>query len=67
MSARESEGIRHAWDTVAPGYDEFVTPTYFRLGAEVVRRAGLQAGMRLLDVASGSGAVSLAGHASAPT
>ena len=60
MSARESEGIRHAWDMVAPGYDEFVTPSNFRLGAEVLRRAGLRAGMRLLDVASGSGAVSLA-------
>jgi hypothetical protein len=24
----------------APSYDEFVTPTYFGLGAEVLRRAG---------------------------
>ena len=50
----------HAWDKVAPGYDEFVTPTYFGLGAEVLGRAGLRPGMRLLDVAAGSGAVSLA-------
>jgi ubiquinone/menaquinone biosynthesis C-methylase UbiE len=59
MSTEEQEQMRVAWDKVAAGYDEFVTPTYFSLGAEALRRAGLHPGMRLLDVASGSGAVSL--------
>lgn len=49
-----------AWDEVAPGYDEFVTPAYFDLATCALQRAGLEPGMRLLDVAAGSGAVSLA-------
>lgn len=55
----EAEQTRIAWDAVAAGYDEFVTPTHFGLGAEVLRRAGLRPGTRLLDVAAGSGALSL--------
>jgi ubiquinone/menaquinone biosynthesis C-methylase UbiE len=49
-----------AWDEVAPGYDEFVTPLNIDLGARVLQRSGLEPGMELLDVAAGSGAVSLA-------
>ena len=49
-----------AWDEVAPGYDEFVTPLNIDLSARVLQRAGLEPGMELLDVAAGSGAVSLA-------
>jgi ubiquinone/menaquinone biosynthesis C-methylase UbiE len=49
-----------AWDEVAPGYDEFVTPMHLELGARALERAGLEPGMQLLDVAAGSGAVSLA-------
>jgi ubiquinone/menaquinone biosynthesis C-methylase UbiE len=60
MTSPNREDARRAWDKVAPGYDEFVTPTYFGLGTEALRRAGLRPGMRLLDVAAGSGAVSLA-------
>jgi ubiquinone/menaquinone biosynthesis C-methylase UbiE len=59
MTSPEREEMRAAWDKVAAGYDEFVTPMYFRLGAEALRRADLRPGMRLLDVAAGSGAVSL--------
>jgi ubiquinone/menaquinone biosynthesis C-methylase UbiE len=58
MNIREDD-TRAAWDKIAPGYDEFVTPTNFGLGADALRRAGLRPGMRLLDVAAGSGAVSL--------
>jgi ubiquinone/menaquinone biosynthesis C-methylase UbiE len=58
MNIREDD-TRAAWDKIAPGYDEFVTPTNFGLGADALRRAGLHPGMRLLDVAAGSGAVSL--------
>ncbi len=59
MSAEEQEQTQAAWDKVAAGYDEFVTPTNFDLGEEALRRAGLRPDMRVLDVAAGSGAVSL--------
>jgi pimeloyl-ACP methyl ester carboxylesterase/ubiquinone/menaquinone biosynthesis C-methylase UbiE len=55
---REQE-TRAAWDKIAAGYDEFVTPSHIDLGEDVLRRAGLRPGMRFLDVAAGSGAVSI--------
>jgi SAM-dependent methyltransferase len=55
MTNHQQEETRAAWDKVAAGYDEFVTPTNFGLGAEALRRAGLRPGMRLLDVAAGIG------------
>jgi ubiquinone/menaquinone biosynthesis C-methylase UbiE len=48
-----------AWDKIAPGYDRTNTPTQMWLGNEGLRRAGLRAGMRFLDVAAGSGALSI--------
>lgn len=48
-----------AWDTIAPGYDATNTPTQMWLGNEGLLRAGLRAGMRFLDVAAGSGALSI--------
>jgi ubiquinone/menaquinone biosynthesis C-methylase UbiE len=53
------EGTRAAWDTIAPGYDRTNTPTQMWLGNEGLRRAGLRPGMRFLDVAAGSGALSI--------
>jgi len=53
------ENIRDAWDGIADGYDAFVTATHFRLGSEGVRLAGLHPGMRFLDVAAGSGGLSI--------
>ena len=50
---------RGAWDAIAAGYDEFVTPTHMWLANEGLRRAGLRPGMRFLDVAAGSGALSI--------
>ena len=50
---------RAAWDRIAPGYDKTNTPTQMWLGNEGLRRAGLGAGMRFLDVAAGSGALSI--------
>ncbi|HMR30722.1 MAG TPA: class I SAM-dependent methyltransferase [Geminicoccaceae bacterium] len=50
---------RAAWDRIAPGYDRNVTPTHMWLGNEGLRRAGLRAGMRFLDVAAGSGALGI--------
>lgn len=54
-----TEQIRASWDEIASGYDRFVTSTHMWLGNQALRRAGLQAGMRLLDVACGSGALSI--------
>ena len=54
-----SEGVRDAWDNIAGGYDEFVTPTHMWLANEGLRRVGLSSGMRFLDVAAGSGALSI--------
>jgi ubiquinone/menaquinone biosynthesis C-methylase UbiE len=50
---------RVAWDTIAPGYDRTNTPTQMWLGNEGLRRVGLRAGVRFLDVAAGSGALSI--------
>jgi ubiquinone/menaquinone biosynthesis C-methylase UbiE len=51
--------IRGAWNGIARAFDEFVTPENLVLGKEVVRRLGLRPGTRLLDVAAGSGALSI--------
>lgn len=48
-----------AWDTIAEGYDRTNTPTQMWLGDEGLRRAGVSAGMTFLDVAAGSGALSI--------
>lgn len=59
MITQQLDGIQAAWDRIAAGYDEFVTPTHFAIAAEGLRRAGLRPGMRFLDVACGSGALSI--------
>jgi ubiquinone/menaquinone biosynthesis C-methylase UbiE len=53
------ENVQDAWDSIADGYDAHVTPSNFRLGTEGLRLAGLRSGMRFLDVAAGSGALSI--------
>lgn len=53
------EQIRNDWDKIAAGYDRFVTPTHISIAAEGLRNAELRPGMRFLDVASGSGALSI--------
>lgn len=60
MQAPTQEQIRDAWDALAPGFDEFVTPQNIRFAWDVLHRAGIGPGMRLLDVGAGSGAVSIA-------
>ncbi len=50
---------RAAWDRIAPGYDKTNTPTQMWLGNEGLIRAGLRPGMGFLDVAAGSGALSI--------
>lgn len=53
------EGTRNAWDRIAPGYSEHVTPTHLSLAAKGLQRAGVTRGTAFLDVAAGSGALSL--------
>ena len=48
-----------AWDRIAPGYDRTNTPTQMWLGQQGLQRAELRPGMRFLDVAAGSGALSI--------
>ena len=54
-----SDATRAAWDRIAPGYDRTNTGTQMWLGNEGLGRAGLDSGMRFLDVAAGSGALSI--------
>ncbi|MCH8111656.1 MAG: methyltransferase domain-containing protein [Proteobacteria bacterium] len=54
-----SDGTRDEWDDIAGGYDAYVTPTHMWLADEGLRRAGLRSGMAFLDVAAGSGALSI--------
>ncbi len=60
MITQEISQIRETWDNIAVGYDRYVTPTdNWALPKHALRLAGLQPGMRFLDVASGSGALGL--------
>lgn len=54
-----TQSIKQAWDSIATGFDEFVTPQNLEYGQEVLRRAGVGPGTRFLDVAAGSGALSV--------
>lgn len=56
---QEHEDTRAAWDRIASGYDKTNTETQQWLGNESLRRAELRAGVRFLDVACGSGALTL--------
>lgn len=65
MGKQESAAVaaeidtREPWNRIAPAYDRTNTITQMALAHEALRRAGLRKGMRLLDVASGSGALSV--------
>lgn len=59
MHSHQTREARTAWDQIATGYDTSVTPTHMWLGNEGLRRAELRPGMQFLDVAAGSGALSI--------
>ncbi len=59
MNTQELDQARAAWDEIAAGYDRTNTPTQMWVANEGLRRAGVRPGMRFLDVAAGSGALSL--------
>jgi ubiquinone/menaquinone biosynthesis C-methylase UbiE len=48
-----------AWDEIAPGYDRTNTRTQMWIAEQGLRRANLRSEMRFLDVAAGSGALSI--------
>ena len=48
-----------AWDAIAVGYDRYVAPQEAALANEALRLVGLEAGERFLDVAAGTGGLSL--------
>ena len=48
-----------AWDAIAAAYDEFVAPGEEPIAQAGLSHAGLEAGDRFLDVAAGSGGLSL--------
>ena len=50
---------REAWDAIAAGYDRFVAPQEAELAREALGLVGLAAGDRFLDVAAGTGGLSL--------
>lgn len=59
MTTREQPRTGNAWDGLAAGYDEFVTPMNIPLAQEALRLVDLRPGTRLLDVAAGSGALGI--------
>ena len=48
-----------AWDAIAEGYDQYVAPQEADLASEALRLVGLEPGARFLDVAAGTGGLSL--------
>lgn len=42
----QQQQTRDAWDTIAVGYDEFVTPTHRHVSKAALDVAGLREGMR---------------------
>lgn len=51
--------VREAWDAVADGFDRHTTPHTLDFGEEVVSRLALGPGVRVLDVAAGSGGLAI--------
>ena len=48
-----------AWDAIAEGYDRYVAPQEVDLANDALRLVGLESGERFLDVAAGTGGLSL--------
>jgi ubiquinone/menaquinone biosynthesis C-methylase UbiE len=48
-----------AWDAIAEGYDRYVSPQEVDLANEALRLVGLEPGEQFLDVAAGTGGLSL--------
>lgn len=53
------EQMHEAWDRYAGAYDQAFTPIAMKVAEEALRIAGVGAGVRLLDIAAGGGALSI--------
>jgi ubiquinone/menaquinone biosynthesis C-methylase UbiE len=58
-TTREHAAPAEAWDAIAAGYDRYVAPQEVELANEALRLVGLEEGERFLDVAAGTGGLSL--------
>ena len=58
-TAEEHAAPPEAWDSIAEGYDRYVAPQEVDLANEALRLVALEAGERFLDVAAGTGGLSL--------
>lgn len=59
MTAKELSETQAAWDEIAAGFDEYATPLTIAFAEAALQRVDLRPGMRFLDVAAGSGALSI--------
>lgn len=57
--AQDHAAPREAWDAIATGYDQYVTPKEEALAREALALVGLRPGEQFLDVAAGTGGLSL--------
>jgi ubiquinone/menaquinone biosynthesis C-methylase UbiE len=58
-TAEEHAAPPEAWGAIAEGYDRYVAPQEIDLANEALRLAALEEGERFLDVAAGTGGLSL--------
>ena len=58
-TAEEHAAPAEAWGAIAEGYDRYVAPQEVDLADEALRLVALEAGERFLDVAAGTGGLSL--------
>jgi ubiquinone/menaquinone biosynthesis C-methylase UbiE len=59
VGTQEHVAPPEAWDAIAEGYDRYVAPQEVDLATEALRLVGLEPGQRFLDVAAGTGGLSL--------
>ncbi len=57
--APTTDHIRSAWDAIATGFDDFVSPLSIAFGEELLKRLEVGPRTRFLDVAAGSGALAI--------
>ena len=59
MATQNQVRTQDAWNEIAGGFDEYMTPLNIPFAEDALDRVGLRRDVRFLDVAAGSGALSL--------